>query len=141
MFFLAMAGFVRNNMNAYTDQITVSKLQVDAKDLCIYLSSNTGSPYYWEQDINGSTSIGLKNLGNNSLNISKFYYMNSTNYFTILNKLGESDFINVQIEDLNNGSQYLNFGVSPGYDSYRGTATCYTRVNGREAKMAVVVWR
>lgn len=144
-FFIILFGFVISMYTDYSDSIDdiviVNELQSDAKDLCYILVNNPGSPDNWYTDIQNSQNIGLRSLGNNTLDPEKINALTTENYFFIIDKLNYDNFMYITIDGIYSNTTYVDFGASTGITSYSSTYSCHSVYNEEVVGVVVQTWR
>lgn len=139
LFFIIYAFYDSYNINLDND-LNNKEFNQNSKDICYLFISTSGNPQNWELEISNLKTIGLKNISSNSIDANKLAVLNSSNYFTIIDKLYlNSSYVNIKIVGLKTNSTYLNFGDQGKIVVFQDY-TCYSNYNGEEVKVTVEVW-
>ena len=145
LFFLVFI-FVFLYTNSFTesqrDIIIQNELNADARDLCFMLVSSSGMPSNWYNNISTMKFLGLRNFSdNNSLSTNALSALNSSNYFSIVDRLNLSGYPYVNVIGIESGTTYTVFGSNKGVGSYVSYNTCYSYYNNEFIKIIVGVWK
>lgn len=141
--FLLVHGIYKQKENSLENAFIINKLNTDARDICLILTSSSGFPSNWEADLNSSYSIGLRTINNFSLSLTKMQFLNdSSNYYELIDYMNFEDNFNVKIVGLNSNNTYINFGSNINDVSvYFSNYVCYSYYDSEIVRVLVEVWK
>jgi len=140
LFYLTYVFYDSYNQNLAED-LESKMMMADSIDICNLLVSTSGYPKNWENNLNTLSSLGLKNESSNYIDPNKLSKFNSTNYFTLIDKLNlNGSYVSLKLVGLKTNNTYLNFAEYTLFTNYY-TYQCYSNYNNEEVKLEVIIWK
>ena len=143
--FLLVFVFCYNHYVSYKNIIReeneISKLTLDAQDLCFLLTHSTGYPNNWETNIDNTVQFGFVKNNEKELDISKINQFTDSNYFTIIDNLNIEDNLYIKIKDINSSNVYLDFGATVKNGVLYSDYKCFANYNSSIVEVYVEVWK
>ena len=141
--FLTIHNLNKSNITGYEYQFEKNKLNMQARDICLLITSTPGEPQDWEnKTFNQTKLLGLRETSNNSLSSNKINKLKTQTYLNITDKFNTNSYSNIKIKGLETNTNYLKINADTQNKTIRtGNYVCYSNYNSEIVEVLIETWK